>query len=93
MNTKNYIELGVSLAVIAAGLRASNPVKTLSQEVVSTFPSSLVGFAQPQDATLHDNECVTDADCNPGVANPSRFTSVCVDNLVPSAGNQGGTCK
>jgi len=53
-----------------------------------------------EDYSQHENECVVDADCNPGIANPARFTSFCgggVDgadgSLIEAGGNQGMTCS
>jgi len=41
----------------------------------------------------HTGECCSDADCNPTIANPTRFTSFCRNAwMCRAGGNQGGTC-
>ena len=63
-----------------------------------SFPAGGSSGGSGGEGTLHDNECLTDVDCNPGIAHPDRFTSYCsgareARERIAQGGNQGGTCK
>lgn len=102
MNARTAIETGGIIIAMITGLRAS--VHTIDSTdiamanskgripIFQTNPLTNAQLMRP-DHSQHENECSTDAECNPGIADFTRFTRSCQPAELPAeGGNQGKTC-